>query len=89
MGKFPGAVMVADITGFTALTEKLSTGTDSTVGVELLTRCMNSYFTNVIDLVALYGGDVIKFAGDAIIVAFRAPKTAGEEMDGERQRFRV
>ena len=50
---------------------------------------MNSYFTKVIDLVALYGGDVIKFAGDAIIVAFRAHKTVGEETDGARQRFRV
>ena len=37
-----GAVLVSDITGFTALTEKLSSR--GSEGVELLTRCMNEYF---------------------------------------------
>lgn len=37
--------MVADVSGFTALTEALSV--QGSVGVELLTRCMNRYFTQV------------------------------------------
>ncbi len=44
-----GAVMIADITGFTAITEDL--GRRGASGVELLTRCMNNYFTLVIELV--------------------------------------
>lgn len=45
-----GAVMIADITGFTALTEEL--GRKGAAGVELLTSCMNNFFTLVIDLVS-------------------------------------
>ena len=44
-----GAVMITDITGFTALTEDL--GRRGAAGVELLTRCMNDFFTLVIELV--------------------------------------
>lgn len=40
-----GAVMIADVTGFTALTELLSQ--QGSVGLELLTKCMNRYFTQV------------------------------------------
>ncbi len=42
---FEGAVMVADISGFTRLTEQLSRGSKAAFGVELLTKCMNSYFS--------------------------------------------
>lgn len=46
METFDGAVMVADITGFTALTEELSKRGPG--GVELLTKCMNNYFSKVL-----------------------------------------
>ncbi|GAX86001.1 hypothetical protein CEUSTIGMA_g13417.t1 [Chlamydomonas eustigma] len=62
------AMMIADVKGFTALTEILSK--KGTAGVELLTNCMNNYFTRVISLISSYDGDVIKFAGDSMIVAF-------------------
>lgn len=39
-------------------------------GVELLTDCMNNYFTRVISMIRSFQGDVIKFAGDSMIVAF-------------------
>ena len=32
-------------------------------GVELLTTCMNSYFTKVISCIVAHEGDVVKFAG--------------------------
>jgi DNA polymerase III delta subunit len=54
MTTFTGAVMVADVTGFTQLTEILSKRGAS--GVELLTTCMNSYFTKVRVLAAAGGG---------------------------------
>jgi class 3 adenylate cyclase len=45
MDTFPAALMVADVSGFTALTEAL--GARGSAGVELLTKCMNRYFTQV------------------------------------------
>ncbi|GMH35276.1 hypothetical protein BSKO_03144 [Bryopsis sp. KO-2023] len=65
-----GAVMVADVTGFTKLTEILSKRGSS--GVELLTKCMNNYFTKVMSIVFDYDGDVTKFAGDSMIIAFHS-----------------
>lgn len=47
MTTFEGAVMVADISGFTRLTEQLSRGSQTTFGIELLTKCMNNYFSRV------------------------------------------
>jgi hypothetical protein len=49
MEAFEGAVLVADITGFTALTEDL--GRQGPAGVEMLTRCMNNFFSLVIHTV--------------------------------------
>ena len=44
MSSFEGAVLVADIGGFTALTEQLSR---AEFGVELLTKCINDCFARV------------------------------------------
>lgn len=41
-----------------------------TAGVELLTNCMNNYFTRVINMILAFDGDVVKFAGDSMIVVF-------------------
>ncbi len=38
-------MLIADVSGFTALTEAL--GGQGSAGVELLTKCMNRYFTKV------------------------------------------
>ena len=71
------AIMIADVKGFTRLTEILSK--KGTAGVELLTNCMNNYFTRVIDLINSYDGDVIKFAGDSMIVAFTPSRQEREQ----------
>lgn len=81
MTSFQGAVMVADVKGFTQLTEALSKR--GTSGVELLTTCMNSYFSLVIKMILDHGGDVVKFAGDAMIVAF-CPTAAEKLQPDER-----
>ncbi len=38
--------------------------------MELLTTCMNNYFTRAINMIMAFEGDVIKFAGDSMIVLF-------------------
>jgi class 3 adenylate cyclase len=55
MEVFEGAVMVADISGFTKLTEELSKRA-SGFGVELLTKCMNSFFSKACALLILPWG---------------------------------
>src|SRR5687767_12358556 len=63
--EFHAVVLFADISGFTALTETL--GEKDPVGVETLARILNKYFGQLIDIIYEYGGDVVKFAGDALI----------------------
>lgn len=58
-------VMFADISGFTRLTEQLAALGPS--GAEDLSRILNAYFGQLVSLVTGYGGDVIKFAGDALL----------------------
>jgi class 3 adenylate cyclase/tetratricopeptide (TPR) repeat protein len=59
------AILFADISGFTVLTEQLAER--GPVGVEMLARILNEYFGQLIDIIHDYGGDVVKFAGDAVI----------------------
>lgn len=61
----PGAVLFADISGFSSLTEKLSA--KGPEGVEELTRYLNDYFNQIIKKIRENGGDIIKFAGDALL----------------------
>ncbi|MSQ85102.1 MAG: adenylate/guanylate cyclase domain-containing protein [Myxococcales bacterium] len=59
-----GAVMFADITGFSRMTEILSARPD---GAERINAALNGYLGKLIEMVIDHGGDVIKFAGDALI----------------------
>ena len=68
---FSAVVLFADISGFTALTETL--GEKDPVGVETLARILNQYFGQLIDIIHEYGGDVMKFAGDALIAMWPIP----------------
>jgi len=61
-------VLFADISGFTSLTERLAeTGP---AGVEAIANILNQYFGQLIDIIRRYGGDVVKFAGDAVIAVW-------------------
>lgn len=71
----PAAVLFADISGFTALTEHLAQ--KGPAGAEELTQHLNTYFGQLIDLIAAYGGDIVKFAGDALIALWPAFDESG------------
>lgn len=70
-----GAMLIIDVTGFTALTEKLSQDEGRMLSGEHLIACLNDYFHRIIHIVEEYGGDVIKFAGDAMIIFFDAGRS--------------
>ncbi len=67
---FPAAVLFADISGFTALTERLAVR--GAAGAEDLTRLLNAYLGQLVELVTGSGGDVLKFAGDAVLALWQA-----------------
>lgn len=60
----PAAVLFADISGFTALTELLAR--QGPAGVERVAAGLNGYFGRLIAIIEAHGGDVVKFAGDAL-----------------------
>ncbi len=62
---FAAATLFADISGFTQLTERLAR--QGPVGTEQLSNLLNTYFGKLTDLILAHGGDVVKFAGDAVI----------------------
>jgi class 3 adenylate cyclase/predicted ATPase len=63
-----GTVLFADVAGFTPLTEALLVlGKE---GSEELTRILNHHFSSMIEITESRGGDVLRFAGDAMTVFF-------------------
>jgi class 3 adenylate cyclase/tetratricopeptide (TPR) repeat protein len=72
-----GSLLFADLSGSTALAERLSRlGRE---GTELVTEFLNDIFTTLIHLVQSFGGDLVAFGGDALLVFFsgrRHPRTA-------------
>lgn len=63
--RLQAAVLFADISGFTALTERVAER--GPLGVEAIADLLNEYFGQLIEIVHAYGGDVVKFAGDAVV----------------------
>ena len=64
-----GAVLFADVSGFTAMSEKLSVlGKE---GAEEVTGIVNNYFSTMLDINDEHGGDLLKFGGDALLIFFK------------------
>lgn len=61
--EFNACVVFADVSGFTRLAESLSSA-------EELTSNLNTYFDKMMDIIFSYGGDLVRFAGDALLLAW-------------------
>lgn len=69
-----GSLLFADISGSTALAERLSSiGRE---GIEIVTDTLNTYFGALIRRIQEAGGDLITFGGDALLVLFTDPDHA-------------
>jgi class 3 adenylate cyclase len=66
---FQGSLLFADISGFTAISEKLAASGKR--GAEELTSIMNRAFASLTRIIFRHGGDILKFGGDAALVFFR------------------
>lgn len=65
----PGTFLFADVSGFTALSEGLQmVGGGS--GAEVLTGVINEYFARMLEILAKSDGQMLKFAGDALLAFF-------------------
>ena len=66
-----GAVIVADIAGFTALTERKASAGQA--GIEEMQALLNRCFALIVAVIESGGGEVYKFAGDATIACWFSP----------------
>jgi adenylate cyclase len=67
-------IMVTDLRGFTALSERLKP--------EQVVQMLNSYFEIMVDVILQYNGTINEIFGDALLVIFGAP----QEMSDRAQR---
>ena len=74
-----GTLMFADISGFTALTEKLSKR--GRIGAEEIVETLNRVFGGMLDMAFARGGDLLKFGGDALLLLFRGEGHAERAAD--------
>jgi class 3 adenylate cyclase len=69
-----GAVLWTDVTGFTALAERLSARGPG--GAERLSEILDTCYASILGVVAETGGDVQFFAGDGALALWLAPSPA-------------
>lgn len=69
-------VFFSDIKGFSAISEELP--------LDTLTRMLNTYLSEMTRIAMRHGGTVDKFIGDAVMVFFGDPKSAGAKEDAYR-----
>src|SRR5262249_61146195 len=61
-----GAVLMADLTGFSSLANRLAHALGPKLGAEELCTCVDPVFGAMIDQLHAYGASIIGFAGDAV-----------------------
>ncbi|HEX3051655.1 MAG TPA: adenylate/guanylate cyclase domain-containing protein [Aggregatilineaceae bacterium] len=70
-GLRPGTFMFSDVSGFTALSEKLQRE-GGKEGAEIMTQIINDFFAKMLEILAKSNGQLLKFAGDALLTFFPA-----------------
>lgn len=70
-----GTMAFVDISGFTQMSERLS-GLGR-VGAEEVTEVMNATFSRLLDVAYDFGGGLVKFGGDALLLFFDGEEHAG------------
>ena len=69
-----GTLAFVDISGFTAMSEQLSAFGQA--GAEQVTDVMNATFAALLDVAYAYGGGLLKFGGDALLLLYDGPDHA-------------
>lgn len=66
------SILLSDLRGFTALTERHSAGD--------VIALLNRYLSHMCEVIFRYGGNIDKFMGDGIMVLFGAPETGRDDL---------
>ena len=66
--RIDGSMVFCDVSGFTALSERLAR--KGKVGAEELTEILDAVFSNLLERAAAFGGSMLKYGGDAVLVFF-------------------
>ena len=66
-----GVCLLVDISGFTKMSEQFCD--DGKGGIDSLQVATNEYMGTLVDVIYSHGGDIIKFAGDALVCVFANP----------------
>jgi class 3 adenylate cyclase/tetratricopeptide (TPR) repeat protein len=74
-----GTLAFVDISGFTAMSERLAT--KGKLGAEEVTEVMNFVFARLLDVAYAYGGGLLKFGGDALLLFFSGDEHATNACD--------
>jgi class 3 adenylate cyclase/tetratricopeptide (TPR) repeat protein len=70
----PGTLVFADISGFTRLTERLAA--KGRVGAEEMSDHLDAVLSTLLDAASAYGGWLVKWGGDALLLMFDGPDDA-------------
>lgn len=73
ISRYRTAVLFVDVSGFTNLSQLYA--------VEDFKTFINEYFTKIIDIIKAHGGEVVKFAGDALFAIWTTPESAIDSDD--------
>lgn len=71
-----GVCLLVDISGFTMMSETFCVQGKS--GLDGLQQTTNGYMGQLVDVIYQFGGDIIKFAGDAVVCVFTSENFAEE-----------
>ena len=82
--RLQAAVLFSDISGFTKLTNRLLEERGQE-GAEILNGIINRFFEELIQIIHRHAGDVIKFAGDAVLSIWSS-NASGESLKTLTQR---
>jgi len=77
--RLEGTLAFVDISGFTALNERLAQ--KGKLGAEEVTAVMNRTFERLLDVAYAFGGGLLKFGGDALLLFFTGDDHAARACD--------
>ena len=69
-----GTVLFVDVSGFTALTERLAAR--GKAGAEEITDVIGAVFGQLLEIACSHGADMLKWGGDAVLLLYREPASA-------------
>jgi len=76
-------VVMADVSGYSKLSAILAE--KGPIGAEILSKTMKGYLDKIIRIVLSHEGDIVKFAGDAVIIMWKADMTGTDGVQCMRE----